>query len=107
MGEKLQLTMRPSDKAKNMDFRPIIKIAEPGQHLQWFGRFIVPKLFDGRHEFILEPIAGNTLLHHHETFTGIVPALFPSSLDFVKEKFQELNRALKARVESRISNSAS
>lgn len=100
VGEQLQLTMRSGDKNKDMNFCPIVKIAEPGRHLQWLGRFIVPKLFDGRHEFILESIAGSTLLHHHEIFTGIVPTLFPGSVDFVESKFQEMNHALKAFVES-------
>jgi hypothetical protein len=99
VGEQLKLTLRADDKNKGMDFCPIVKIAEPGRHLQWLGKFIFPKFFDGRHEFILESIAGKTRLHHNETFTGIVPALFPSTLDFVESKFQEMNLALKARVE--------
>lgn len=106
VGEQLQLTLRSGDKNKDMNFCPVVKIAEPDRHLQWFGKFLVPKLFDGQHEFILEPIAGDTLLHHQETFTGVVPALFPGTLDFVESKFKEMNHALKARVESGVSNNS-
>lgn len=106
VGEQLQVTVRSGGKSKSMDFRPIVTVARTGRHLQWFGRFIVPKLFDGRHEFILESVDGNTLLHHHETFSGIVPSLFPRGLDLVESQFQEMNRALKARAEPEIGSRA-
>lgn len=83
-----------------MTFRPRVLIAEPERQLRWKGRLLVPGLFDGEHSFRLEPVPGGVRLHHEERFTGVLAALMPaSSYDRIRQGFEAMNAALKARVE--------
>ncbi|WP_331236310.1 SRPBCC domain-containing protein [Natronorarus salvus] len=96
-GARLRVRIEPPG-SRGMTFRPRLVVAEPNRRLEWLGRLLVPHVFDGRHEFRLEPVGERTRFVHRETFSGL---LMPAVLDGegVKAGFRAMNRALKARVE--------
>ena len=97
---RLQIVVQPSG-GKAMRFSPIVLTAEPNRELRWLGRFLFPGLFDGEHAFAIEPLSeGKVRFRQSEKFSGILVGLFRSSLDRdTKRGFEEMNRALKLRVE--------
>ncbi|MFV2117025.1 SRPBCC family protein [Streptomyces sp. Act-28] len=98
-GRRLAITLRQGD-GRSMSFKPKVLIAEPGRHLRWIGRLLVPGVFDGTHEFVLSETGGGTRLDHRETFSGVLPALMGSKLDATALGFERFNEALKSRAES-------
>jgi hypothetical protein len=83
-----------------MTFRPRVKIVEENHRLVWKGSFLVPNLFDGTHEFRIEPLEEGARFVQRETFGGLlVPLLLDE--DAVKQGFREMNEALKVRAERR------
>ncbi len=100
-GARLEVRIQPSG-AKGMTFRPMILIADPGQELRWRGRLLWPGVFDGEHQFKIEPsVGGQVLFQQHEDFHGLLVPVLRSSLDRdTKKGFKEMNRALKARLEA-------
>jgi hypothetical protein len=55
-GTKLMVRIHPSG-AKAMSFRPTVLAAERPRELRWLGRFLLPGLFDGEHQFTLQAMA--------------------------------------------------
>lgn len=101
VGRKLTVRMQPPG-GRGMTFKPTVQAAEPGQHLGWLGRLIMPGVFDGAHEFVLTPTAdGRTDLLQRETFSGILVALLARTVDQTSIGFDQSNQALKSRVERR------
>jgi hypothetical protein len=101
-GATLRVTVRPPG-GKAMTFRPTVRAVEPGRELRWLGRLLVPGLFDGEHYFRLSPIGSTgTRVVHGERFSGVLVYLLRASLDSgTRAGFEAMNRALKARAESR------
>jgi hypothetical protein len=66
---------------------------------------MVPGIFDGEHQFQLEPMGERrTRLIHGEVFSGLLVPLLWQNLDTqTRQGFEEMNNALKNRVESRSS----
>lgn len=101
-GEELRVRIEPP-ASRGMTFEPEVVAAEANQRLAWLGRLGAPFVFDGYHEFRLEPIGDRgerTRLLQRETFRG---ALVPLLLDegAIAAGFEAMNEALKERVESR------
>jgi hypothetical protein len=96
-----QLTVRlqaPGGMA--MTFRPRVLAASPGRELRWVGRLLVPGLFDGEHRFVIERTGADSCrLTQGETFTGILVGLFGRNLRATADGFDQMNQALKVRVE--------
>ena len=85
-----------------MSFRPTVLEAAPERELRWLGRVVAPGLFDGEHSFRLEPLdGGRTRFVQSERFTGALVGVFGGSLRKTERGFEQMNEALKARVESR------
>ena len=80
----------------------IIKILEPKNEFRWLGSLIFPGIFDGEHIFQLEQINDSkTKFIHRENFSGLLVPLFWKSLNTNTRKgFEEMNEALKERIES-------
>ncbi|APW98175.1 polyketide cyclase [Halobiforma lacisalsi AJ5] len=99
-GERLRVRIEPPE-SRGMTFRPTVIAVEPERRLAWRGRLIVPFVFDGDHEFHLEPIDDDrTRLLHRETFRGVlVPVLLDH--DRVERGFEAMNEAVKERAERR------
>lgn len=100
VGATLVVHMSPPG-GRGMTFRPTVLAAVPGQELRWLGKLGVGGLFDGEHSFVLTPNAdGTTRLAHGERFSGILVALFKSTLKDSHAGFETFNTALKQRVET-------
>jgi hypothetical protein len=100
-GERLEIFIQPPG-GSGMTFRPVILALQPEYELRWIGRIMLPGIFDGEHQFQLEPIGeGRTRLIHREVFSGLLVPLLWRSLDTqTRQGFEEMNRALKNLVES-------
>ena len=105
-GARLEVLMQhPEGRA--MTFRPTLLTVETGRELRWLGRLLVPGLFDGEHVFQIEPLdEGRVRLVHSETFSGLLVPLLWRGLDSdTRAGFEDMNRALKRRVEESIQGS--
>ena len=81
--------------SRGMTLRPRFTVVEPEQRLAWLGHAGIPGLFDGAHQFVLEPTpTGGTRLTQSETFSGVLLPLFAPSLKRTAESFRALNQAL-------------
>jgi hypothetical protein len=103
-GERLEIFIQPPG-GNGMTFRPVILALQPEHELRWIGRIMVPGIFDGEHQFQLEPMGERrTRLIHGEVFSGLLVPLLWQNLDTqTRQGFEEMNNALKNRVESRSS----
>lgn len=100
VGETLKNRLNPPG-GRPMTFRPTVTVVEPNRTFEWLGQLGVPRLFDGRHRFDLEPTPSGTLLRHTEHFNGVLVRLMKKSLDgSTLTGFNAMNRALKNRVET-------
>jgi hypothetical protein len=99
-GERLTIRMRPQG-GRAMTFRPTVLEAEPGRRLRWLGRLLLPGVFDGEHDFTIEPLAqGKVRLVQREEFRGVLVRLAAASLDRrTLPAFVAMNQALKRRAE--------
>ncbi len=93
-----------SARIAGMSFRPIVTALEPHKHFGWSGKLWFKGLFDGAHQFRLEPLPnGYTRLHHSESFSGLLVPIFKGQLLGKTQKgFEAMNQALKAQVEMRM-----
>lgn len=85
-----------------MQFQPKVLAYEPAKEFRWLGSLLFKGIFDGEHQFKLQKNEdGSTTLEHAENFSGILVPLLCKKLDAeTKAGFEEMNRALKNRVES-------
>ncbi|MFX1514534.1 MAG: SRPBCC family protein, partial [Promethearchaeota archaeon] len=99
-GHKLKLYIEPPG-SDGMTFKPTVKKVVPNTELRWFGRLLIPKIFDGEHIFQLESQGnGKTRFIQREIFNGLLVRLYANRLDRdIKKGFEEMNQALKRRVE--------
>jgi hypothetical protein len=97
---RLEVFVQPPG-GKGMTFRPIILAFRPGHELRWIGQLMLPGIFDGEHQFQIEPLGENrTRFVHREVFSGLlVPFLWGSIEKQTRQGFEEMNRALKTQVE--------
>jgi hypothetical protein len=99
-GERLTVRLEPPG-AKGMTIKPTVLTDEPDRELRWKGRLVIPRLFDGEHTFRIEPLDGQrSRFVHGERFTGILVSLVKGVLGKTEAGFEEMNAALKRRVES-------
>jgi len=101
VGAQLKVLMEPPG-GKAMTFKPIIKILEPNTEFRWLGSLLIPGIFDGEHIFQLEQINDNKIkFTHRENFSGLlVPLLWKSLNSTTRQGFEEMNKALKEKVEA-------
>ena len=99
-GTRLEVNLQPNG-ARSMTFRPLILKVEPNRELRWLGSLWIHGLFDGEHVLTIEPLGENRVhFAQHEIFKGLLVPLMSGSLDRdAKRGFEEMNKALKARVE--------
>jgi hypothetical protein len=104
-GAKLHIRMQqPGGSA--MTFKPTVTRSEGPYRFEWLGSLVVRGLFDGRHQFELEPTDSGTLLRHSEEFTGVLVPVLKKSLDTkTLAGFEAMNRALRSRVEAAVRES--
>ena len=85
-----------------MTLQPTVRKASPGRELRWLGHPGLPGLFDAEHVFQLEPAGpGQTRPRQTEEFPGMLVHLLPNSIfERTRLGFEEMNRALRATVET-------
>lgn len=91
-----------SPNGESMSFRPTLLVVRPAEKLEWLGRLLIPRVFDGRHIYELEPLddGTRTRFHHYEKFRGLlVPLLWESLNTDTRQGFESMNKALKAESE--------
>ncbi len=98
---EVQEGKRITIKIGNMTIRPRVLVVEKNRKLVWLGHLCVRGLFDGRHEFRIEPQPdGSTRFIHRETFGGILVPLLKNMLEKeTKPGFEAMNRVVKAKAE--------
>ena len=98
--ERLVVRMRPSG-TRGMTFRPTVTKVEPNRHLRWLGHLLVPGIFDGEHMFEIEEFERDRVRFvQREVFKGLLVPLLARSLDRDTQRgFEEMNRALRERIE--------
>ena len=100
-GERLRARLEPPGGLA-MTFKPKVLTAEPNRELRWLGHLLVPGLFDGEHSFTIQPLEDDRVRFvQREAFRGLLVPLFARSLESkTRRGFEEMNRALKGRVEA-------
>jgi hypothetical protein len=98
-GARLKVRIQPPG-GQAMTFKPTVLRAEANRELRWLGRLVLPGLFDGEHLLRIEPLSdGRTRFVQAERFTGVLVRPFAGVLDKTEAGFEQMNAALKARVE--------
>jgi len=107
VGESLTARIQPPG-SKASTFKPTVTEVDPEHTFEWLGRLVLPGVFDGRHRFELEATPnGGTRLVHSESFSGVLVRLLRKSLDNqTMQGFNEMNVALKARVEAHVGSAS-
>ena len=59
----------------------------------------MPGLFDGAHRFTLEPTQSGTKVQQSESFSGLLVGFSRGLIEHTQQGFEQLNAALKRRVE--------
>ena len=86
--------------ARATTFKPTLRAVEENRELRWLGRLFVPGIFDGEHSLRIEPLAsGRSRLIQSERFSGLFVGLVKGTLAKTEAGFEQMNAALKARVE--------
>lgn len=99
-GARLAVRIRPPG-GKAMALKPRVTAAEPNRHFAWLGRLGLPRIFDGAHEFLIEPNErGGVSFTQRETFRGVLVRFVGKALERTHRGFDEMNHALKERAES-------
>lgn len=98
-GAKLEVRIEPPG-ARAMTFKPTLRAVEVSRELRWLGRLLLPGVFDGEHSLRIEPLGnGRSRLVQSETFSGLLVGFFKGTLAKTEAGFEQMNTALKTRVE--------
>lgn len=101
-GEEITVRAEPPG-TQGLTYHPTVTAIEPERRLAWLGRLVLPRVFDGRHEFHLEPAADgdHTRVVQRLTFRGVlVPVYLQESA--VRSGAEAMNEALKERAEAEL-----
>ena len=101
-GARITIRLAPPGRPA-MRFRPTVLTVKPERELRWFGRLLIPRLFDGEHYFRLHKTRdGGTHLVHGEEFSGLLISLARrrGMFEATRAGFEAMNDALKQRVEA-------
>jgi hypothetical protein len=101
-GARLEVRIEPPG-GRAMTFKPTVRAAEPNRELRWLGRLLVPGLVDGEHSLRIEPLEdARCRFVQSERFTGILIPFAGGTLAKTESGFEQMNAALKARVEREV-----
>lgn len=102
IGEKLVVSIQPPGK-KAQTFRPTVTVVDEERKFEWLGKLGVKGLFDGRHQYALEPTPEGTKFIQREEFTGLLSGLLIRMIGAAtREGFETMNHALKDRAEATV-----
>lgn len=98
-GARLEVRIEPPG-ARATTFKPTVRAAEANRELRWLGRLLLPGVIDGEHSLRIEPLdGGRSRFIQSERFTGLLVGLVGGTLAKTEVGFEQMNTALKARVE--------
>jgi hypothetical protein len=98
-GARLEVRIEPP-QARATTFKPTVRSVEPNRELRWLGRLLIPGIFDGEHSLSIEPLeSSRSRFVQSERFSGILVGLAKSTLQKTDSGFEQMNAALKGRVE--------
>ena len=98
-GARLEARIEPPG-GRAMTFRPTVLVSESPRELRWLGRLLLPGIFDGEHCFRIDTAGeGRVRLVQQEEFRGLLVPLLSRALERTAKGFEQMNEALKARVE--------
>ena len=98
-GARLEVRIEPPG-GRAMTFKPTVRAVEPNRELRWLGRLLFRGVFDGEHSLRVEPLeGGRSRFVQSESFSGLLVGLVKSRLGKTEAGFEQMNAALKARVE--------
>ena len=101
VGERLDVRIRPPG-SHGIGLKPVVRTVEPSARFGWLGHLVVPRIFDGGHEFVISPRSdGGSTFVQREEFGGVLVPLVGKMLARTLEGFEAMNAALKVRVEER------
>jgi hypothetical protein len=100
VGTELKMLLQPPG-GRGMEFHPKVRSVIPNKEISWQGR--IPGVFTGTHKFTLDPLEGNkTRFVQHSEFEGLAVRFGGEEfLEGGRRGFEEMERALKERVERR------
>jgi len=99
-GARLRVRICPPGRSP-ITITPTILVAAREWELRWCGRRIVPDFFDGEHSFQIRTYGRSCRFLQSERFTGILVKMVGDGLfDAIHQGFEEMNAALKLRVEA-------
>lgn len=99
-GSKIDIYIQ-TPSGKNRKYSPRITKVEEGRELRWFGKSSLPGFLNAEHIFTIEELQPESVRFiQREVFDGLLTRLFGKGLDTdVMQGFQDMNDALKKRVE--------
>lgn len=99
-GSQLRVRIEPPG-GKGITFKPTVTRAVPEREFRWIGHLLMPGLFDGEHIFEIDSLGENSVRFiQREQFRGLlVPLLWRSLKTNTRQGFNEMNAALKKKVE--------
>jgi hypothetical protein len=101
-GNFIEVQVQPSG-AKPMKGKGKVLVLDPLHEMVWAAKLLGSWIFKGEHHFAVEPLPGNkSKFVQREDFTGILVPLVKGKINReTKHGFEEMNAALKARVEGK------
>lgn len=101
VGETIDVVLGPQGK-RPMNISPTVTEVVPNHRFAWTGSMITKGLFDGHHQFELIEADRGTLFRHSEDFSGVLaPIVLRAIRASTTQGFQDMNVALKSRLEKR------
>jgi hypothetical protein len=98
-GARLAVTLAPPE-GRAITMRPEVQVVDTGRRFAWLGRLGIPRVFDGAHEFLIEPdSSGSVRFMQRETFRGVLVPVLGRALARTRKGFDAMNQALKERAE--------
>jgi hypothetical protein len=101
VGERIHVQLQPPG-GRAFSLKPTLRVVDAPRELRWLGRFGLPRIFDGEHRFVIEPLDGGTRSRfvHGESFRGVLVPFVGSLLRRTVTGFEAMNDALRDRVGS-------
>ena len=99
-GSKIEIHIE-TPREKYRKYEPTVTKVQHGRELRWLGRSFIPGFLKGEHIFTIERLRSERVRFiHREVFDGLLTSFFGKSLNIdVRQGFEEMNMALKVRVE--------
>jgi hypothetical protein len=103
-GATLRVRIEPPNR-RGTTFKPKVLKVEANRELRWLGRLLVPRVFDGEHILSIAPVGTQSRFLQREIFRGLLVPALRGVLQDTERGFQQMNIALKRRVEAQSAKS--